>query len=255
MSGAAVLSARAAVRGGAGLVTVACAEGVQPVIAAKTTESLSLALPQAADGGLAVEAADLVLEHLRATGSVLLLGPGLGAVSSTAEVVLRLVEKTEGTLVLDADGLNCVAAAGEPARRLASRPAPTILTPHPGEMARLLGRRVGERLADAAGFAAASRSVVLLKGAGTVVSDGGLSYVNATGNPGMATGGSGDVLAGLIGALAAQGVPALRAAILAVYLHGLAGDRAAAELGHEALAAGDLVVHLPGAWRQWRDEA
>jgi NAD(P)H-hydrate epimerase len=252
MSGAAVLAARAAVRGGAGLVTVASSAATLPAIVAQAAEPLSLALPADPDEGLAPESVRLILRHLEAAGSALLLGPGLGSAPSTVEAVTRLVERVPACLVLDADGLNCLARAGDPAVRLAARPAPTILTPHPGEMARLLGRRVAERLADAAGFAAASRSVVLLKGAGTVVTDGAMSYVNPTGNPGMATGGSGDVLGGLLGALVAQGLPGLRAAVLAAYLHGLAGDLAAVELGQEALAAGDLVDFLPAAWKRWR---
>jgi ADP-dependent NAD(P)H-hydrate dehydratase / NAD(P)H-hydrate epimerase len=252
MTGAAALAARAAVRGGAGLVTVGCVERAQETIAAKTTESLTLALPTDSDGGLALQSIGLILAHLETPGSTLLLGPGLGTVPSTVEAVTRLVEQVETRLILDADGLNCLAISGDTEARLAARPAATILTPHPGEMARLLGRRVEERLADAMSFAAAARSVVLLKGAGTVVTDGVEAYVNATGNPGMATGGSGDVLAGLLGALVAQRLPELRAGVLATYLHGLAGDLAAAAVGQEALAAGDMVEHLPAAWKRWR---
>ena len=253
MTGAAALAAQSAVRGGAGLVTLACSESVHTVLASKITEALSLPLPAAPDGGLAPESVGIVLDHLDAAGSALLIGPGLGTADSTVEVVGRLVELVDTRMILDADGLNSLARDARPAERLASRPASTLLTPHPGEMARLLGRRVGDRLADARDFAAAARSVVLLKGAGTVISDGGHTHVNGTGNPGMATGGTGDVLSGLLGALLAQGLPTFRAAVLGAYLHGLAGDIAAEELGQEALAAGDLVDFLPDAWTHWRE--
>jgi ADP-dependent NAD(P)H-hydrate dehydratase / NAD(P)H-hydrate epimerase len=255
MTGAACLAAQAAVRGGAGLVTVACPASVSSIVATKTTESLTLPLPVAPDGGLAPESAGIVLSRLSQAGTSLLLGPGLGTADSTLQVVNRLLERVDTRLVLDADGLNCLAKGGDVSARLAARRAITLLTPHPGEMARLLGRHVGDRLADTRELAAASRSVVLLKGAGTVVSDGMHTFVSRTGNPGLATGGTGDVLSGLLGALLAQGLPAFRAAALGAFLHGLAGDLAAAELGLEALAAGDLADFLPDAWQRWRQVA
>jgi NAD(P)H-hydrate epimerase len=209
----------------------------------------------APDGGLAPECVGILLDRMDPAGTALLLGPGLGMADSTAEVVQRLVELVDTRMILDADGLNCLARDGEAAARLAARNAISILTPHPGEMSRLLGRPVRDRLADTRDYAAEARSVVLLKGAGSVVSDGTACYVNRTGNPGMASGGTGDVLAGLLGALVARGLPAFRATVLGAYLHGLAGDLAAGSCGHESLAASDLVEMLPRAWESWRNSA
>ncbi len=254
LTGAACLAAEAAVRGGAGLVTVATPDNVHEIIEQKTTESMSIPLPTGIDGGLRLDCVQRILEAMGTKAGTLLIGPGLGTAPSTAQVVRRVLQQADGRVILDADGLTCLAQAGDPAALLAERPAATILTPHPGEMARLLGRRVSERLADAKNYAAQSRSVVVLKGAGTVISNGRSSFVLNVGNPGMASGGTGDVLAGLIGALVAQNLSAFRAAVLGGHLHGLAGDLAAEETGQESLAARDLITWLPQAWRHWKNQ-
>jgi len=167
--------------------------------------------------------------------------------------VSRLYTELPNPMVVDADGLN--ALAGRPAA-LTQPGGPRILTPHPGEFDRLLGTDSvppGQRDAAADGLAARCRAVVALKGHNTVITDGNRRAINTTGNPGMATGGSGDVLTGLIAALVAQGLEPFDAARLGVYLHGLAGDLAAGELGQESLIAGDLVRFLPEAFRQFGD--
>ena len=247
-AGAAILAARGAVRGGAGLVTVATPEPVLPLVDLGSLESMTLPLATAGPG-LAESAAERVLEA--ASGKeVLALGPGLGLEPSTVEAVRRVCRQAELPLVVDADGLN--ALAGELAL-LAERRAPTILTPHPGELARLLGVETSEiledRLAAARRAAAEAAALVVLKGHLSIVADAaGRAWINPTGNPGMATGGSGDVLTGILAALVAQGYEASLAARLGVFVHGLAGDLAVETRGMTALAAADLVDHLGGAF-------
>jgi len=250
-AGAAVLAARAAVRGGAGLVTAAVPEPLVPVVDGASLESMTWALPTGATGTFSGG-----LEPLLAfldDKSALAVGPGLGQEESTREAIRRLVLEAPLPLVLDADGLNAFAGRlGE----LADRPAPTVLTPHPGEMGRLLGISSTEvqkdRLAAARRAAQEADAVVVLKGHQTLVaSPDGTVHVNPTGNPGMATGGTGDVLAGLLVALLGRGEPELGAelaACLAVYLHGLAGDLAAEIQGEEGLAARDVLDALPDAF-------
>lgn len=248
-AGAAILAARAAVRAGAGLVTVGVPEPILQTVDLGSIESMTLALPASVSGQLAERAADVVLEAAEGM-AVLALGPGLGQDPSTAAAIRRIALECPLPLVLDADGLNAFAGrAGE----LAQRKAETILTPHPGELARLLGISVTQiqedRIAAARGVAQETEAIVVLKGHLSLVASGNAVFVNPTGNPGMATGGAGDVLTGLIAGLIAQGLDALDAAVLAVYLHGLAGDLAASRLGEVALAAGDLIEILPAALR------
>jgi NAD(P)H-hydrate epimerase len=247
-AGAAILAARGAVRGGAGLVTVAVPAPILNAVDGGSLESMTMPLEVNA-GGLAPAAADQLLEA--ATGKdALALGPGLGLEPSTVEVVRRVCREAKLPLVIDADGLN--AFAGE-LQAVADRTAPTLLTPHPGELARLLGVGTSEVLADRLGLArraaAAARSLVVLKGNQSLVAgDDGRIWINSTGNPGMATGGSGDVLTGVLAALIAQGYEVPVAAQIGVYLHGLAGDLAVETTGMTALAADDLVGHLGAAF-------
>jgi len=254
MVGAPALAANAALRGGAGLVTVAAPETVQLAVASLCPCATSIPLACDADGRLSPAAGDQVA---RAAGvaDCLAVGPGLG----TGEPQQRVVRAAAGQAepcVLDADGLNNLEPGWAGARR-----APMVLTPHPGEFARLRSLSVAEIQADrqAAAVAAArgwadaapgdADLVVVLKGAGTVVTDGRRVYVNATGNPGMATGGSGDVLTGLIAALMGQNMTPFDAAVLGVHLHGLAGDLAAERLGQVCLTAADILEALPEAFR------
>jgi NAD(P)H-hydrate epimerase len=249
--GAAILAARAAVRAGAGLVTAAVPEPVLTVVDLGSIESMTLGLPCRASGQLAAVAADRVLAAAEGK-SVLALGPGLGQEEETAEAIRRIALETALPLVLDADGINAFAGW---AGGLRSRQAETVLTPHPGELGRLLGIPTADVQADRIGSvrraAAETGAVVVLKGYRTLVATPeGEINVNPTGNPGMASGGTGDVLTGLIAGLIAQGLEALDAALLGVYLHGLAGDLAVVEAGEVGLTAGDLLTFLPAAFQE-----
>ncbi|HEX3126103.1 MAG TPA: NAD(P)H-hydrate dehydratase [Thermoanaerobaculia bacterium] len=249
--GAAILAARAAVRAGAGLVTAAVPEPVLNVVDLGSIESMTLGLPSRDSGQLSARAADRVLAAAEGK-SVLALGPGLGQEEETAETIRRIVLETTLPLVLDADGVNAFAGRAGDLRERASE---TVLTPHPGELGRLLGISTAEVQADRLGAvrraAAETGAVVVLKGYRTLVATPeGEINVNPTGNPGMASGGTGDVLTGLIAGLIAQGLEVLDAALLGVYLHGLAGDLAAVEAGEVGMNAGDLIGFLPAAFQE-----
>jgi hydroxyethylthiazole kinase-like uncharacterized protein yjeF len=253
-AGAAILAARAAVRSGAGLVTAAVPETILQTVDLGSIESMTLGLT-AGLAGLGEGAVDAVLDAAEGK-TVLALGPGLGQEPATVEAIRRIVLECPLPLVLDADGINAFAGR---AADLAARRAETILTPHPGELGRLLGISTAQiqedRVAAARGAAEETGAIVVLKGHLTLVASGTAVFVNPTGNPGMATGGSGDVLTGLIAGLIAQGLDALDATVLAVYLHGLAGDLVATRLGEMALAAGDLIEILPAAFAALKDGA
>jgi NAD(P)H-hydrate epimerase len=249
MTGAAILCASAALRGGAGLVRLGVPESAQPIVAAANPCYTTAGLPQGPDGQVAAAARDPLLALVRG-GTVAVLGPGLGHNADLAGLLIAVIDQTTLPLVLDADALNALAPHTD---RLAGRSAPLVLTPHPGELGRLINRPTAAVQADREGlavrFAAQHRLVLVLKGAGTIVTDGRRLYVNRTGNPGMATGGTGDVLAGLIAALLAQGLDSFAAARLGVYLHGLSGDLARDEIGEASLIATDLLDYLPRAFR------
>lgn len=249
MSGAAVLCASAALRGGAGLVRVAVPQETQPIVAAGNPCYMTTPFAQDEQGRFDPLAAPALLELIQAN-SVAAIGPGLGQGAGVTQLVLALLDGARQPIVLDADGLNAVRHAPE---RLKQRAAPLILTPHPGEFARLVGVDVptvqAQRQPLAVRFAAEHGVVVVLKGQGTIVTDGRRIFVNKTGNPGMATGGTGDVLTGLIAALVGQGLEPFAAAQLGVHWHGLAGDFARDEFGEVSLIASDLLTCLPKAIR------
>ena len=250
MIGAPALSGNAAFRGGAGLVTLAVPQTVQLAVASLCCCATSIPLKCGDDGGLDAQA---VSQIARAAEScdVLAVGPGMG-VGTVQENIIRAVLAQERPVVLDADGLNNLAAIPNWAEL---RNCPLVLTPHPGEFARLTGLDVttiqaGRESAaiEAAGqWAGENRPppICLLKGAGTVVTDAAKVYVNDTGNPGMATGGSGDVLTGLVAALIGQGLAPFDAACLGARIHGLAGDIAAEEFGEVSMTGSDLIDCLP----------
>jgi NAD(P)H-hydrate epimerase len=246
MPGAAILCARAAQRAGAGLVAVACLDA-----------ELRSIVPPAAPEAILVEATANALSTLRERKDhVRVVGPGLGATARTDALVRGLLrEGSECAWVLDADALNVL--RGE-LGVLRTRRGPMILTPHPGEASRLLGRDVPRdepgRIAAAREISARANAICCLKGHRTVVADGERVYVNETGNPGMATAGAGDVLAGILGAYLAACFTGIEptwtpfdASISAVHVHGLAGDLAAAETGRRGMIASDLVRFLPAA--------
>jgi NAD(P)H-hydrate epimerase len=249
MSGAAVLSASAALRGGAGLVRVALPEGILPIVAAGNPCYMTAPLPQDEHGRLAA-VAEAELVALARANDVVAAGPGLGRSPALTALLSALLEQVPVPLVLDADGLNALQGHAD---RLRRRTAPLVLTPHPAEFARLAGGDVAtvqaHRQEMAVRFAAEYGVVLVLKGHRTVVTDGRQVYLNATGNPGMATGGTGDVLTGLIAALLGQHLAPLAAAQLGVYVHGQAGDLARDALGEASLIASDLVHYLPAALR------
>jgi ADP-dependent NAD(P)H-hydrate dehydratase len=249
MSGAAILCASAALRGGAGLVRVALAEGILPIVAGANPCYMTVGLPQDPHGRLNYEGKAELL-RLVSESTVAVLGPGLGRSPELAQLLGAVLEETATPLVLDADALNNLV---DHAANLGHRAGPVILTPHPGEFGRLIGHSTAEvqadRRAKALAFARQARVVLVLKGQATLVTDGTRLYTNTTGNPGMATGGTGDVLGGLIGALLAQRLESFDAAQLGVYLHGLAGDLVAEQLGEVSLIASDLVEAFPRAFR------
>jgi NAD(P)H-hydrate epimerase len=248
-TGAPSLAALGALVSGAGLVTVATPAPCVPMVAATAPELMQIALPADASGAVADESADLEAILERAT--VLVIGPGLGTGDGAEGLLRGLLGEARVPVVLDADALNLLARTGLPEPR-ADRPL--VLTPHPGEFARLVGgaaasaRTQAERLPLAQALADRSGAVVVLKGFRTIVAlPEGEAFVIPTGNPGMGTAGTGDVLAGFIGGLLAQGLPPSGAAVAAAYLHGLAGDLAAEVVGQMALRATDLLRWWPRA--------
>lgn len=248
-SGAACLVAMAGLRAGAGLVTAALPEGLNPVAEVKLTAAMTQPLPQTSEGALSLKALPVLLE-LGARRSALAIGPGLGQGEETAEVVRGLLARLATPVVVDADGLNALAGRLTPTAIAAGE---AVITPHPGEAARLLGCATAavqaDRLAAARRLAEMSGAVAVLKGARTVVaSPVGAAWINPTGNPLLASGGSGDVLTGVIGGLLAQGLTALEAALAGVHAHGLAADLAAADYGRRGLAAEELADYLPAAF-------
>ncbi len=247
-TGAAALAALGAARGGAGLVTIACPAGLNDILEVKCTEAMTAPVADTADRALAAAAEDSVLALARER-DVVAMGPGVGRSHETGSLMRALAKRLERPLVIDADGL--FALHEEPAA-LAGREAPTVLTPHPGEAAQLLGCRPGEvnrdRVGAARSLADTTGSVVLLKGAATIAaSPDGHVIVNPTGGPALAAGGTGDVLLGLVAAYLAQGLPALSAAALAAWVHGDAADRLANERGFSGVMASDVADCLPQA--------
>jgi NAD(P)H-hydrate epimerase len=245
-TGAASLAGYAALRSGAGLVTVATPRSSAPIVAALGAEYMTLPLDEAPDGTVADAAVQAILS---ADADVIAIGPGLGRSTSVTRVVLEVVRRAAVPIVLDADAINAFAGRVDD---LESHGSAVVLTPHPGEMARLTGTSIeaieSQRLEAASSLATARRVHVVLKGHRTVVAapDGRVA-VNLTGNPGMATAGSGDVLTGMIAAWCGQLGDVDTAARLAVHLHGLAGDLAAARMSEVAMIAGDILDALGDA--------
>jgi len=244
--GAAALTAEAAARAGAGLVTVACPAGANTILQVRCREAMTAPLAESAKGELAPEAAEPLLALARER-DVLALGPGIGRGAAPRELVRLVVPRVSVPLVLDADGL--FAFAGDP-EALRACSAPRVLTPHPGEAGTLLGMKAAEinrdRVSAALRLAERSGSVVVLKGAATVIAEpGGRVRVNPTGGPVLATGGTGDVLTGVIAALLGQGLEPFDAASLGSFLHGAAGDRLSKTTGSAGALAGEIARQLP----------
>lgn len=249
MSGAAALAGRSALRAGAGLVRVATPKSVLPIVASIEPSFTTIALPEDNLGRISAKAINPILEAV-AENDVMAFGPGVGISGALRSVLEALLEQDQLRLIIDADGLNNLAGIKDWPAGLKAK---LILTPHPGEMKRLWSGLFREQLPSdrqqqAAQLAQQTKTVVALKGAGTVVTDGQKVYINKTGNPGMATAGSGDVLTGVITALAGQGLSNFDAAVLGVYIHGSAGDIAAEKIGQVSLMTTDIIRALPDAF-------
>ena len=239
-TGAAYLAAMGALRSGAGLIFLGVPESIYAIEAVKLNEPVVFPLPDEA-GKLSEAAIPEILERLPKMDAVL-IGPGLGQSEGTFKVVKAVLENAACPVVLDADGINVICGHKDILR---GRTNPTILTPHDGEFARLGGIIGDDRSAAAVEMAGELGCILLLKGHRTVITDGETIYINHTGNPGMAVGGSGDVLAGIIVSLLGQGIDPLKAAACGAWLHGAAGDLCADEIGQYGMIPDDMVAALP----------
>jgi NAD(P)H-hydrate epimerase len=251
-TGAAALTTMAALRSGAGAVMLATPDAVYPILARKLTESIVIPLPSTPDGTLSSEALPVIREKMK-WADVVVVGPGLSLQSETEAVIQHLLLDNSGKMLVDADGLNALASLG--LARLRRAKGDFILTPHTGEFSKLTGLRSesidNNRIEVVRKAAAACSATVVLKGGPTVTAnDKGSAWINSTGNPGMATVGSGDVLSGITAGLWAQGMEETDAAIAGVFLHGLSGNLVREKLGERSLVARDLIDFLPQALRQ-----
>jgi ADP-dependent NAD(P)H-hydrate dehydratase / NAD(P)H-hydrate epimerase len=249
LTGAVCLAGEAALRSGCGLVTIGIPEGLNDIIEMKLTEVMSLPLAETKQRTFSTGAVTPALEFMRERADALVIGPGISCrVKETAKFVKNVVEKTEKFLVIDADAIKIISEN----KSLLKKKRNVILTPHPGEMGYLTGLTIKEiqkrREETAKEFAEKYGVTLILKGHHTVITDGKNTSINLTGNPGMATAGSGDVLAGILGSFLAQGYGPFESAKYAAYIHGLAGDLAAKELGETSLIATDIIDKLPEAF-------
>jgi len=249
MSGAAALAGRSALRAGAGLVRVAVPKSVLPIVASIEPSFTTIALTEDKAGRISAKAINTILDAV-SENDVLAFGPGVGVSGELRSVLETLLGQEGLRLVIDADGLNNLAKIKDWPDNLKAK---LVLTPHPGEMKRLWSalfreEMPSERQEQAAQLSQRTGTVVVLKGAGTVVTDGEQVYINKTGNPGIATAGSGDVLTGVITALIGQGLSNFDAAVLGVYIHGLAGDIAAEKIGQVSLITTDVIQALGEAF-------
>ncbi|MFQ3573215.1 MAG: NAD(P)H-hydrate dehydratase [Thermodesulfovibrionales bacterium] len=248
-SGASLMCSRSALRSGAGLVTLASSRSLIDSIQSAVLEEMTLPLPEDDNGILSKDGLSQVLQFVNQRANVIAIGPGLGQGDGLTSFIKDLISQTTKPLVMDADALNVI-SRGDVIDTLKKANAPIVITPHEGEMKRLTSEIHRDRIRWSRQFAQRSGAVVCLKGAPTIISTpDGRSYINSTGNPGMATAGSGDVLTGLIGGLIAQGLTVEDAAVAGVYVHGLAGDIARDRYGEHALIAGDIINCLPDAFK------
>jgi NAD(P)H-hydrate epimerase len=254
MSGSAALAGRASLRAGAGLVRVATPKSALPIVASIEPCFTTVGLPEDTSGKISANAINTIL-NLIPDNDCLAFGPGVGISQGVRSVLQRLLEQEGLRLVVDADGLNNLSMINDWPGQTRASGASVVLTPHPGEMKRLWAGLFREpiptdRRQQAVTLANKTGAIVVLKGAGTVVTDGVKVYINKTGNPGMATAGTGDVLTGVITALMGQGLSNFDAAVLGVYVHGLAGDIAAKKMGQISLIATDIIEVLGEAFKK-----
>ncbi len=274
-TGAALMAAKACLRAGTGLVTIGVPKSLAPAVQSRVTEEMILGLPDRGDGTLSAKAAATILDFLAGKADLLAIGPGIGESADCGKLMETVIKRSRSPMVIDADGIN--ALQGEKNILLQAK-AGIILTPHPGEMARLLQGKTGkghgagsmeqgtrgkgqkrttisiqdiekDRISTAMRFAKETGTHLVLKGVPTVVgTEDGRAFINPTGNPGMATAGTGDVLTGIIAGLLGRTRDQLAACLIGVYLHGLAGDIAASEKGQDALVATDIIDAIPAAF-------
>ena len=283
-TGAALMAAKACLRTGAGLVTIGVPVSLADVFQSRVTEEMTLILPDKGDGTLSGKASNRILDFLQKTADILAIGPGIGVTLETEKLVKTLIENSASPIVIDADGINSIRGKG---KIFAKAKAPVILTPHPGEMARLLqdtGYRIHDRgknptpifrngvmggfersgrggivlsiqeiekdrINRAISFVEETGTYLVLKGVPTIIAaPDGKAFINSTGNPGMASGGTGDVLTGMIAGFLGQSRKPLDSCILGVYMHGLAGDIAASEKGQHSLIATDIIEKIPATF-------
>lgn len=249
MAGAAIMAGKAALRCGIGLLKIAVPKSIYPVCATNILESVYYPLEETSNGVISSKNTDFLLEMCKKSSAVV-IGCGLSVCDDTKNLVQSVITNCEKPLVIDADALNCICNKPEILKNLK---APAIITPHPGEMARLLHSTPktvnSNRENTAIDFAKKFGLVTVLKGAGTIIaSPDGEVYINHTGNSGMATGGSGDVLSGIIGSLLAQGAAPINAAAAGVFLHGTIGDLAAEKLGKISMLPTDMIDMIPTAY-------
>jgi NAD(P)H-hydrate epimerase len=273
-TGAAFMAAKACMRTGAGLVTIGVPESLMDIVQGRVTEEMTLPLPDSGDGTLSARAGNTILRFLSERADVLCVGPGIGVSDETGKMMAEIIQSSRAPMVIDADGINSLSKAGtrgEGTKDLLKKvPAPVILTPHPGEMARLLlgaegkgQRATGKSISDlraqierdridtAISFSKETGTCLILKGVPTVIAaPRGKAFINSTGNPGMATAGSGDVLTGMVASFLAQGLDPLNASMLGVFMHGLAGDLAADTKSMPSLVASDIIDSLPTAFKE-----
>lgn len=258
-TGAALMAAKACLRSGAGLVTLGIPESLSNVFQSRVTEEMTLSLPDRGDGTLSQEAVKIIIDFLNNKATTLAIGPGIGVSPDTKKILKNLIRNSNVPMVIDADGINSL--KGERAV-LSKANSPIILTPHPGEMARLLYKRgrgkilinvqdiEKERIDIALSFSEETGVYLVLKGVPTVIAEpNGKVYINSTGNPGMASAGTGDVLTGMISGFLSQGLLPVHASILGVYMHGFAGDIVASEKGEHSLIASDIINTIPFAFK------
>jgi len=262
-TGAAFMTAKTCLRTGVGLVTIGVPESLVNIFQSRVTEEMILPLPDKGNGMLSFKATDSILQFLKQKANVLAIGPGISTSDEISDLVSLLVAKSEVPMVIDADGINAI--AGRTSILKKSR-APVILTPHPGEMARLLSQELGDRswelkkklrtkieqdrINTALSFSKKTKTYLVLKGVPTVIATpDGEVFINSTGNPGMATAGTGDVLTGMISAFLAQGMTPQNASILGVYMHGLIGDVVAEKMGKHSLIASDIINAIPKVFK------
>ncbi|HOK56963.1 MAG TPA: NAD(P)H-hydrate dehydratase [bacterium] len=255
LTGAVCLAGISALRSGCGLVTIGIPEGLNQIIEIKLTEVMSLPLPETEDHFFSENAYEKAIEFIEKKADCVLIGPGISLHPETKKFGKKIIPDIKKPLIIDADALKIISENLGILKNLRDKP---ILTPHPGEMSYLTGLKVEQiqrnRVEIAENFAKEYNVILILKGYRTVVTDGENTYINLTGNPGMATAGSGDVLAGIIGGLLASGEEKFISAKYGVFIHGLAGDMAKREKGEISLIASDIIEKLPDVFKYLKKE-